>query len=193
MPWLENPTLTLRKPPLAAGRERRLSAEEWTRLNYELSQSRNQWVTWFVRLAIETCARKSELLSVKWADVDLDQLSIRIRASKTDKAGAVAGRTIPITTGAYEILWAIPRPKPGRSVLPASSESISAAFDRAKRRAGLDFTMHDLRHEGLSRLTEIGLHPFELAKFSGHADMQSLKRYIQLDPTFIARKLDRLA
>jgi integrase len=47
-----------------------------------------------------------------------------------------------------------------------------------KRRAGLDdLHFHDLRHEALSRVFEMGLTTPEAASISGHRDPRMLFRY----------------
>lgn len=63
-----------------------------------------------------------------------------------------------------------------------SGESINPQFLQ-------DLHWHDLRHEGVSRLFEIGLSAFEVATMSGHKTMQMLKRYNHPEATRIARKL----
>ncbi len=48
---------------------------------------------------------------------------------------------------------------------------------------------HDLRHEALSRMTEKGLNPLELAEISGHKRLEQLVAYTHLDYKKLARKL----
>ena len=47
--------------------------------------------------------------------------------------------------------------------------------------AGIEnLRFHDLRHEAVSRLFELGLNPVEVATISGHKTLQMLERYTHL-------------
>lgn len=52
-----------------------------------------------------------------------------------------------------------------------------------------DLRIHDLRHEGLSRMASAGLHLGELQRQSGHRSPKSLARYLNARPGDIAAKL----
>jgi integrase len=53
--------------------------------------------------------------------------------------------------------------------------------------AGLRF--HDLRHEAVSRLLELGLSPLEVGVVSGHKTLAMLQRYANLRVADIAAKI----
>ena len=64
------------------------------------------------------------------------------------------------------------------------------AFDRLRKRAGLQHVrFHDLRHEAISRLFELGLTPPEVAMISGHRTMSMLMRYSHASIDAIGAKL----
>lgn len=66
-------------------------------------------------------------------------------------------------------------------IFPFKPDAISAAFTRACKFLGIDdLHFHDLRHEGISRLFEMGWSIPRVADVSGHRSWQSLKRYTQL-------------
>ena len=74
-------------------------------------------------------------------------------------------------------------------IFPHSADSISAAFTRAVAVLGIDdLTFHDLRHEGISRLFELGWTIPQVATVSGHRTWASLQRY-----THIRTRGDRYA
>ena len=52
--------------------------------------------------------------------------------------------------------------------------------------------IHDLRHEGISRVAESGKFPtiLDLQAFSGHRDLRSLSRYTHLCTTALAIRAD---
>ena len=74
--------------------------------------------------------------------------------------------------------------KKSQLVLPYDSRSISAAFTRACKVLGIeDLRFHDLRHEGVTRLFEIGETSPQVAAVSGHRSWSSLQRYTHIKQT----------
>jgi integrase len=72
-----------------------------------------------------------------------------------------------------------------------SANAFRLAWERVKKRARVDdLHFHDLRHEAISRLFEIGLNPPEVALISGHRDLRMLARYTHPQRQLINRKLD---
>jgi integrase len=75
-------------------------------------------------------------------------------------------------------------PEAGPEIFPASADAISAAFTRACKLLGIDdLHFHDLRHDGISRLFEMGWTIPHAAAVSGHRSWSSLKRYTHLRQT----------
>lgn len=75
-------------------------------------------------------------------------------------------------------------PKVAAQIFPYSTDAISASFTRACKRLGIDdLRFHDLRHDGISRLFELGLTIPRVASNSGHRSWTSLKRYTHLRQT----------
>lgn len=73
---------------------------------------------------------------------------------------------------------------------PYRGASVSASFQRAAKLLELnDITLHDLRHEGISRLFEAGLSIPEVSLISGHTSWESLKRYTHIQPKHVLEKL----
>ena len=69
----------------------------------------------------------------------------------------------------------------GKIPFPYNSKSISASFTRACKFLGIeDLRFHDLRHEGVSRLFEIGWDIPQVASVSGHRNWNSMRRYTHL-------------
>lgn len=67
------PTLLVSKPRLPPGRDRRLEAGEEALLMEQAAQLSQPWVKAIITLAIETAGRQSELLSLKWGNVNLQR------------------------------------------------------------------------------------------------------------------------
>lgn len=72
IPLAENPVAKVRKPKAPDARERRLLAGELDRLLTACEANRNEWLRSGILLAVETGMRRGELLSICWADADLD-------------------------------------------------------------------------------------------------------------------------
>ncbi len=69
-------------------------------------------------------------------------------------------------------------------VWPYLAGSVSKSFQTARGwafgREGLDLTLHDLRHEGISHLFELGWDIPQVSMVSGHRSWDSLRRYTHL-------------
>ena len=79
----------------------------------------------------------------------------------------------------------------GEFIFNVSSNHAAKIFNRYRDKAGIkDLVWHDLRHEGVSRLTEMGIFlPSEVAMFSGHRDIQMLQSYTHLRAEHIVGNL----
>lgn len=72
-------------------------------------------------------------------------------------------------------------PRNSERIFPFTAGAISANFTRACKLLGIDgLRFHDLRHEGISRLFEMGWTIPQVASVSGHRSWQSLKRYTHI-------------
>jgi integrase len=69
-------------------------------------------------------------------------------------------------------------------IFPYKRTSISASFTRACKVLDIeDLRFHDLRHEGVSRLFEMGFTIPQVASYSGHRSWPSLQRYAHIRST----------
>jgi integrase len=182
---VENPVSPVRRPTVRDARDVRLAPGDEERLFAAIdAESRNPWLKPSIILAVETAMRKGELLALRWENIDLDNRVAFLPDTKTGKA-----RKVPLSSRAIATLRALPRSLNGR-VLATTSEGLKCAFERARKRAGMEhFNFHDLRHEAASRLFERGWNVMEVAAVTGHADLQSLKRYTNLRAEDLAKKL----
>lgn len=66
-------------------------------------------------------------------------------------------------------------------IFPFAEKSIAKQWQTARNRAGYeDLRLHDLRHEGVSHLFELGWDIPRVAMVSGHKSWDMLKRYTHL-------------
>jgi len=183
-----NPVLGVRKPKTSKARDRRLNAEEWSRLIEECQKSQNPWLSPALTLAVETAMRQGELLSLEWQNIDKKRrLALLL---DPDKIKTEEPRAVPLSSAALAALENLPKSITGR-VIATDRMTLYKAFGRACERAGIEnYTWHDLRHEALSRLAERGdFSVLELAAVSGHKTLQMLKRYTHLQAENLAKKL----
>jgi integrase len=183
----DNPVDRVRRPIARDARDRRLRAEEWRHLEAALRLTRNKEVEPFVRLALETALRRGELLALHWRHIDLERRVALIPDTKTGQP-----RTIPLSPQAIRLLAA--KERKGERVLNLTPMALRKAWERLCARAKVeDLRVHDLRHEALSRFSELGLNTPELATISGHKDVRMLLRYTHVQPSQLAAKLSVLA
>jgi integrase len=129
-----------------------------------------------------TALRASELCRIRWADLDKDRKMVLVRDRKHPFKKIGNHWNIPLFGNALDI---IERQELTTSdfIFPFIAESVEKAFARARDAAKIvDLTFHDIRHEAISRLFEMGYGIPEVALVSGHSDWGSLKIYTQLNP-----------
>lgn len=144
------------------------------------------WIKPLIIVAIETAARRGELVKVKWTDIDLKARTARFRKTITKNGRQ---RVPGLSTLAAATLASLPRSIKGR-VFPLHHDTVTALFTRVCEAAGIeDLRFHDLRHEATSRLFEKGLTTEEVKAQTGHKSYKSLERYTHLQPI---RYLDKL-
>ncbi|MHB1176541.1 MAG: site-specific integrase [Sulfuriferula sp.] len=171
---LDNPVLKIKKPAPGKARERRLEAGEEERLLIACATSKTApWLGAAVGLAIETGMRASEILSITWPQVRLQDRAIRLEKSKNGDS-----RTVPLTRGAVKILEDLPRSIDKRVIAAfCDSNGLGCAFSIVRKRANIEgLRFHDLRHEAASRFARI-FSAQELAKVMGWRTLQMALRY----------------
>jgi len=160
LPIRDNPLKNLTLTDADPRRERRLQSGELDRLLQASRSSKNKFLRPVILFALLTAMRRGEILALKWSEIDWAAATILIPVSKTGKA-----RTIPLLREAAEILVSLERR--GDRVFPITANALRLAWDRLLRRAGVaDLHFHDLRHEAISRLFEVGLSTSEVALIS---------------------------
>jgi len=127
--------------------------------------------------ALDTAARRGELLQLKWKDVDFAQRVIRLRATTTKTAKA---RTVPITPRLYDELQKLWQLSPMRlDVEVFGVGSIKTAFASACEDAKISgLTFHDLRHTATTRMVQTGMPESAIKKITGHTQAATFLRYV---------------
>jgi integrase len=198
MAWARSRGLTTYRPP---GRIKRL---------YHCDRSDKIWedqhiaafmavsalhLQWALVMAADTGQRQGDLLRLPWSAYDGKWITLT--QSKTGRKVRV-----PVTARLRAVLSTVPRIGPiiltnGRR-RPWAPNAFRKAWGAAANKAGIDgLHFHDLRGTAVTRLSEAGCTPQEIARFTGHSlrDVAAiLDRYLartdQLASTALA-KLER--
>ena len=180
--WIDiNPVSRVEHKRENRGRVRYLSDIERERLLDAAKESRNKSLYTIIILAISTGARRMELLSLKWSDVDLKSGWAVLEHTKNGEM-----RGVPITGPALGLMRNLyNNRKSDVWVFPNENNSgpcdIKRSWNTAVKRAGLsDFRFHDLRHTCASYLAMNGATPNEIAAVLGHKTLSMVRRYAHL-------------
>lgn len=131
--------------------------------------------------ALYSTRRQEEILRITWADLEPGRVLVRDMKHPGEKAGNDIWVDLP--PEAERIIAAMPT-RDGERIFPYSTDAVSASFTRTCKFLDIqDLHFHDLRHEGVSRLFEMGKTIPQAASVSGHRSWQSLQRYSHLRAT----------
>jgi integrase len=151
-------------------------------------------MTRIVQFAIATAMRLDEICRADWGDLDIDRRMLLIRDRKDPRNKAGNDQRIPLFAATGFDAWALVMAqakhlgKAKGAIFPYNSKSVGTAFRRACADADVkDLHFHDLRHEGTSRLFEVGLSIEQVALVTGHKDWKMLRRYTHIRPEALHR------
>ena len=182
---LDNPIKQIRLPSANPSRTRRLAAGEYERLRGAAGAYGGE-IPDLIDWLLSTAMRRSEALSLTVADIDRDQWVAEIKQSKNGKP-----RVIPLVGRAREIAEKRAGGESGGRLFNLRPDAATQAFRRVCGRSGIDgLTLHDLRHEAVSRLVESGLSMPEVMAISGHLDHRSMLIYYQPCVSSLRGKLE---
>jgi len=193
--WMqENPLLKIKKFKEPRGRVRFLSDEEREKLLEACKESQSPFLYTLVVLAISTGARKMEIMSLKWADVDLNRDMIILHDTKNGDR-----RSLPLVGIAKELMKNHYKNRNQNSdlVFPAKNLKdpidIRTPFETALQKAEIkDFRWHDLRHSCASYLAMNGATLAEIAGVLGHKTLSMVKRYSHISEAHTAKVVERM-
>ena len=181
---VENVIKTMKYTKGSVSRTRRLEANEKNRILASAKSQRNNYICSVIEFAIETGMRRSEILKLKWHDINLETGFASLYDTKNGE-----DRKVPLTKRCIEVLNQLTRNH--EYVFPISATCLNQAWRRAVKKAEIkDLRFHDLRHEAVSRFFEMGMSVPEVALISGHKDLTQLFRYTHLNPENVFKKYD---
>lgn len=157
-------------------RERVLSFEEEERLLLACTAPREHLRPLLI-CALDTGFRKSEMLALRWADVDLEARLIRARSSTTKTRKARSVGITPRLRAEFERMRG--QAADDHEKLIFNQKDMKRAFATACTLAGIEnLRWHDLRHTATTRMVEGGLAPMIVMKLTGHSQMATFARYV---------------
>lgn len=152
-----------------------------------------------VVLALSTGARRNEILTLTWKDVDLKTGLLTFPKTKN---GSV--RRVPITGAALGLVKELAAARKLKDldglVFPGKTQAtkgkplaIENIFRTALKTAGIsDFRFHDLRHSAASYLVMAGVDMRTVAEILGHSDLKMTQRYAHLSRAHISDAVGKL-
>jgi integrase len=185
---IDNPVSMIKKPPMPDGRSRVLTEDEKSRIIDVIQKAKpantNIWLPAIIEFALATAMRLGEITSLLWKDIDFNNRTAFLPITKNGSC-----RYVPLSNTAIKILNQLPRNHP--RVFPFVNGSVSIAFTRYSRKAGVkEVRFHDLRHTAITAMSGRLTNVIELSSVTGHRSLSMLKRYIHLNISDLARKLD---
>jgi integrase len=167
-------------------RERRPTDDELQRILAHLRENYGEVYADAVAFAACTAMRRGEVCSLLRSDLDPATHCATV-ARKHPRKGKVI-QTVPVVGEGWEIAARQPASEDGR-VFPIHESTLSKYFRWACEELSIpDLHLHDMRHEGTSRLFEAGYSVPEVALVTGHKSLAHLSRYTNLRPEDVAAK-----
>lgn len=149
-----------------------------------------EWLRPIAGLLAFTAMRRSEVLGLRWLDVDLKGGRILLPQTKNGDA-----RVVWLNALASDVVESLKPGFPTDRIFSAdiTPENVSMAFLGACRRIGIaDFRLHDLRHTAASWLRMSGADLHDVATLLGHRDLRMTKRYAHLSGDHLLAAVKRL-
>jgi integrase len=179
----ENPVRGVKRFPDKKG-QRYLNQQELVELGKALREAaeagENPSAIAILKLLIFTGARKGEIETLKWSEIDSQSGYMRLADSKTGQ------KAIPLNAGALEVLNGLARLEGSKFVFPAYRsegyyEGTPKVWTRIRAIAGLDdVRLHDLRHSFASVAVSGGASLPIIGALLGHTNSATTQRYAHL-------------
>ena len=161
-------------------RKRVLSDEEFAALSAALEEAASRWLPSVaaIRVAALSGLRISEVIGMRWADVDFASGRVHLPSTKTGPRGH------DLPSAALGELSGLPRINEwiftyGRPA-PVTYRTVRHHFSQIAASAGLkEVRLHDLRRSLMTRAAAGGASTFEIKGLLGHETTAMAERYVQ--------------
>ena len=191
-PQGSNPAQLIQKYP-EEKRERFLTADELERLGTVLNVAEDERLASpqavaAIRLLLLTGCRLTEILTLRWGDIDWERGLLRLEQTKTGyqarPIGSVVLDYLRTLSWKDQYEWVIPGRHPTKPY-----NNLSKPWKRICERAGIEgVRLHDLRHTHASQAAGAGHSLPIIGKLLGHTQAATTQRYAHLadDPVTAA-------
>lgn len=176
--WVkENPVKKVSKEKVNNQIERWLTLEE----EKNLLNSSPKWLQEIILFAVNTGLRQSEILDVKWSQVDLNRRTITILEQKNQGKD-----TLPLNEKALEVLnerkqvhyEGVGYVFCTRKTTRIGARNLLRAFYSATEKSGIEnLRFHDLRHTFATRLVQAGVDIYTVQKLGRWKNISMVMRY----------------
>jgi integrase len=186
-PWQQRPISALTQkhaPPPTCGKKNRARGEAIPAHPLAVAA---------LRLLILTGARKQEILTLRWTDVDLSRGMLMLSDSKTGSSVrplSPLARDIlrALHTDAYSPFVFASRADPARPI-----RDVTHLWDAVRHATGLvSVRLHDLRHTAASLMLQHGASLAEVGRAIGHTSARTTSRYAHIADAGAQRAADLL-
>ena len=194
--WLDDsPMRKVQKPREPRGRVRYLSTEERISLLKACKESSNKYLYPIVIVALSTGMRLSEILNLRWTDIDFAKERIFLEKQKNGERSMIplAGLALQLLKECHEH-----RSVASWLLFPSKEDSnkpIDIRFPWEKALAISDvknFSFHCLRHSAASYLAMNGCSLIEIQKILRHKAISQTVRYSHLSDDHMGEAVARM-
>jgi integrase len=149
-----------------------------------------------IDFCLRTGARRGELVSVRWMDVDLERGLVYIRNQPNFTTKSKRGRAIPISKRLRQMLEEMrpAHPDPEAKLFEKGYWAFGSGFRAVVKQAGLpaSITPHVLRHTFCSFLVMAGVPMATVKELMGHADISTSMIYTHLSGQHKSESVENL-
>lgn len=142
--------------------------------------------------------RKSEVLNLKTHDIDMDKCIIHVIQWKWKK-----DRIVPMCSRLHTILWEYFSERkrlektteflitPSQNDRWSGVKSVDRLILRLKKKTGLDFSAHTLRHSFATLMLEGGCDIYALSKMMGHSKITTTTIYLACSEKSLLQSIEK--
>ncbi|MFN3154699.1 tyrosine-type recombinase/integrase [Marivita cryptomonadis] len=183
-------------------KQRFLTETEIERLLQVCRSNRHPYIYHIVQLLLLTGARKGEVRTMRWQDVDFNKRIWTVPLSKNGRSRRVvlssaAVDALNATRAVTEDLMLPTKPDSfvfTNPITRTAYHSFNTVWFKVRGEAELnDVRMHDLRHTYASLLINRGVSLYEVQRLLGHSSLQMTQRYAHLEPDLLHRRTELLS
>jgi len=179
--WENNPAIGIRRNK-ERSRDRFIQSDELPRFFQALSEEPNETIRDYILISLLTGARKSNVCSMKWQDINFERAEWRIEATKNDTP-----QTVTLSPEAIEVLQNRKGENDSEFVFPGIGKSghlqePKKGWKRILKCASIkDLRLHDLRRTLGSWQAKTGASLAIIGKSLNHKNQNTTAIYARLD------------